>query len=177
MKETFEKLLRGESPRVPMAKELGPYRDVLDQPDTLYALLVSAHRTLYVPDGDVKNTVYAWDSRRLSPDVLTVCAWVMPRVGGPKEYRTILRSGNRLKNDANDFKFGLFGVYSDQGDVLRANESFVMIHAVTSGEKTIRLPGPRTVRNLATDEVTKNVSTMTLPMKEGDTIILQLVRP
>ncbi len=42
VKETFEKLLRGESPRVPMAKELGPYRDVLDQPDTLYALLVSA---------------------------------------------------------------------------------------------------------------------------------------
>ncbi len=46
---------------------------------------------------------------RLSPDVFTACAWVMPRVGGPKEYRTILRSGNRLKNDANDFKFGLFG--------------------------------------------------------------------
>ncbi len=68
-------------------------------------------------------------------------------------------------------------VYSDQGDVIRANESFVMIHAVTSGMKTIRLQGPRTVRNLATDEVTKNVSSVTLPMKEGETIVLQLSSP
>ncbi len=42
VKETFEKLLRGESAIVPMAKELGPYRDVLALPDTLYALLVAA---------------------------------------------------------------------------------------------------------------------------------------
>ncbi len=42
VKETFEKLLRGEVAIVPMAKELGPYRDVLALPDTLYALLVAA---------------------------------------------------------------------------------------------------------------------------------------
>ncbi len=42
VKETLERLLRGESPRVPMARELGPYNEVLSQPDTLYALLVSA---------------------------------------------------------------------------------------------------------------------------------------
>ncbi len=42
VKETFEKLLRGESAIVQMAKELGPYRDVLARKNTLYALLVSA---------------------------------------------------------------------------------------------------------------------------------------
>ncbi len=42
VKETFEKLLREESPRVQMARELGPYRDVVNRKDTLYALLVSA---------------------------------------------------------------------------------------------------------------------------------------
>ncbi len=42
VKETLVKLLRGERARVPMARELGPYRDVLSRADTLYALLVSA---------------------------------------------------------------------------------------------------------------------------------------
>ncbi len=42
VKETFEKLLRDESVFVCMADELGPYRDILNRKDTLYALLVSA---------------------------------------------------------------------------------------------------------------------------------------
>ncbi len=42
VKDVFEKLLRGECVYVAMAEELGPYRDVLGQADTLYALLVSA---------------------------------------------------------------------------------------------------------------------------------------
>ncbi len=42
VKETFAKLLRGETVLVPMAKDLGPYRDIIIRRDTLYALLVSA---------------------------------------------------------------------------------------------------------------------------------------
>ncbi len=42
VKETLRKLLRGESVIVRMAEELGPYSDILNQKDTLYALLVSA---------------------------------------------------------------------------------------------------------------------------------------
>ena len=42
MVKTLEALLRDETPRVQMAKELGPYKDILARKSTLYALLVSA---------------------------------------------------------------------------------------------------------------------------------------
>ena len=42
MVKTLEALLRDETPRVAMAKELGPYKSVKDRKDSLYALLVSA---------------------------------------------------------------------------------------------------------------------------------------
>ncbi len=42
MVKTLETLLRDETPRVQMAKELGPYKDILARKSTLYALLVSA---------------------------------------------------------------------------------------------------------------------------------------
>ena len=42
MVKTLEALLRDETPRVPMTKELGPYRQIKDRKDSLYALLVSA---------------------------------------------------------------------------------------------------------------------------------------
>ncbi|MBQ0031235.1 MAG: AAA family ATPase [bacterium] len=40
--KTLEGLLKGETPRVPMAAELGPYKFVRNRADTLYALLLSA---------------------------------------------------------------------------------------------------------------------------------------
>ena len=40
--KTLEGLLKGESPLVPMAAELGPYSFIRERPDTLYALLLSA---------------------------------------------------------------------------------------------------------------------------------------
>ena len=40
--KTLEGLLKGESPRVRMAAELGPYKFVRNRADTLYALLLSA---------------------------------------------------------------------------------------------------------------------------------------
>ena len=42
MVKTLEALLRDETPRVAMAKELGPYKSILERKDSLYALLVSA---------------------------------------------------------------------------------------------------------------------------------------
>ena len=42
MVKTLEALLRDETPRVPMAKDLGPYKSVKEKKDSLYALLVSA---------------------------------------------------------------------------------------------------------------------------------------
>ena len=42
MVKTLEALLRDETPRVAMAKELGPYKSVKERKDSLYALLVSA---------------------------------------------------------------------------------------------------------------------------------------
>ena len=41
MVKTLEQLLRDETPRVPMAKDLGPYKAIKDRKDSLYALLVS----------------------------------------------------------------------------------------------------------------------------------------
>ena len=41
MVKTLEALLRDEAPRVPMAKDLGPYKSILARKDSLYALLVS----------------------------------------------------------------------------------------------------------------------------------------
>ena len=42
MVKTLEALLRDETPRVPMTKELGPYKLIKEQKNSLYALLVSA---------------------------------------------------------------------------------------------------------------------------------------
>lgn len=42
MVKTLEALLRDETPRVQMAKELGPYKDIMANKRSLYALLVSA---------------------------------------------------------------------------------------------------------------------------------------
>ncbi len=42
MVRTLDALLRDETPRVQMAKELGPYKDVMANKSSLYALLVSA---------------------------------------------------------------------------------------------------------------------------------------
>ena len=42
MVKTLEALLRDETPRVQMAKELGPYKDIMANRRSLYALLVSA---------------------------------------------------------------------------------------------------------------------------------------
>ena len=42
MVKTLEQLLRDETPWVPMAKDLGPYRDIVKRKSALYALLVSS---------------------------------------------------------------------------------------------------------------------------------------
>jgi hypothetical protein len=53
MAKTLESLMKGQTPAVPMAKELGPYHLIRDTPQTLYALLVSAG--YLKPEGAVEN--------------------------------------------------------------------------------------------------------------------------
>lgn len=65
-------------------------------------------------------------------------------------------------------------VYMDSGDVFQANESFMMVHAVSDGEKRLRLPEARTVRNLNNDERFPATTEVRLQMKRGDTVIFQL---
>jgi len=65
-------------------------------------------------------------------------------------------------------------VYMDSGDVFQANESFMMVHAVSDGEKRLRLPEARTVRNLNNDERFPEATELRLQMKRGDTVIFQL---
>ena len=77
MVKTLEALLRGETPRVPMAKDLGPYKSIKERKDSLYALLVSTgylkvasplvegtckvaipnHEIAQVFEGDIRNKI------------------------------------------------------------------------------------------------------------------------
>ncbi len=82
-KEMLERLLRGEVTYVPMAEDLGPYRDVLARSDTLYALLVAAGYlkvasaiegglcAVRIPNHEVAQ-VFVTDVRRKIDGVLTV---------------------------------------------------------------------------------------------------------
>ena len=53
MEATLHKLMTGKSVLVPMAKELGPYKQIRDNENTLYTLLVSAG--YLKPAGEVKD--------------------------------------------------------------------------------------------------------------------------
>jgi len=50
----------------------------------------------------------------------------------------------------------------------------MMVHAVSDGEKRLRLPEARTVRNLNNDERFPEATELRLQMKRGDTVIFQL---
>jgi len=54
--ETLEALLRDGRALVPMTQELGPYAQIRDQPETLYALLVSSGYLKIVPSAEGEET-------------------------------------------------------------------------------------------------------------------------
>lgn len=66
-------------------------------------------------------------------------------------------------------------LYKESGDVLRANRSFVMLHTVSGGEKTIRLPRRYRVRNLRNNRIYPASDRITLPMREQETALFQLL--
>jgi len=59
---TLEALLRDGRSLVPMTQELGPYAQIRDRPETLYALLVSSGYLKVVPpaDGEELPEAFAW---------------------------------------------------------------------------------------------------------------------
>lgn len=64
-------------------------------------------------------------------------------------------------------------VYLSSDDVFSASESAVMIHAVTTGDKCLTLPGKRQVTDLISDEV-RTAERLTFPMRRGETRIFLL---
>ena len=61
-------------------------------------------------------------------------------------------------------------LYCDTGDNLTANQSWVGLHAVTAGEKTVRLPGLRPVYDVLNNRlVGRDLSEFTVPLRAGET--------
>lgn len=71
---------------------------------------------------------------------------------------------NRIYRDAG------VHLYCDTGDNLTANQSWVGLHAVTTGEKTVRLPGPRPVYDVLNHRVVgRDVSEFAVSLRAGET--------
>ena len=94
----------------------------------------------------------------------------------PCDWGTSIFSLNTLTPDLARGACEMLGipVYMDSGDVFQVNESFLMVHAVSDGEKRIRLPEARKVRNLNNDERYPAATELRVQLKRGDTVIFQL---
>lgn len=69
-------------------------------------------------------------------------------------------------------------VYSDEGDNLTANASWVALHTSSSGLKTLRLPGPRRVYDVFNKRsMGENVSEFQIQLEEGVTALFALDPP
>lgn len=63
-------------------------------------------------------------------------------------------------------------VYSQTNDVLDANESWISIHASSTGTKTISLPGPSTVFDIINNQlIGEDLTEFSVSMLQGDTSI------
>ena len=67
-------------------------------------------------------------------------------------------------------------LYSEGGDVLRANRSFLMLHSRSAGRKKVELPVRCDVRNLLDDSVMKEVDSFEVELDRGGTALYQLIR-
>ena len=61
-------------------------------------------------------------------------------------------------------------IYNKSGDLVRANESFLMIHASGNGRKELYLPEEQILTDLATGKSVK-AKKVTLELKNGETVI------
>lgn len=66
-------------------------------------------------------------------------------------------------------------LYNESGDVLAANASFVMLHAVHDGDKRIKLPAPVRVRELISGCESGPTRQINLKLNAGETVIYQLL--
>ena len=66
-------------------------------------------------------------------------------------------------------------LYSEPGDIVRAGASTVTLHALSSGEKRVRLKRQATVIDAATgDNLAETASELTLPMQAGERRVLYI---
>ena len=68
-------------------------------------------------------------------------------------------------------------IYSETGDILRANQNFVMLHTDKPGKKTITLPRPAKLRNLQTDVVSPASTSHSFNLDEQKTALFQILAP
>lgn len=69
---------------------------------------------------------------------------------------------------------GVF-IYNEDGDVLSASESAIMLHASSTGEKTIYLPTPKTVTDMGTcREIGRGITRFTFHLERGETALFEL---
>lgn len=69
-------------------------------------------------------------------------------------------------------------LYTDTGDVLSANASWVMLHTASAGTKTIRLPEPAHVYDIVNDTpLGENINEFTVDLPSGVTAIFALDPP
>ncbi len=68
-------------------------------------------------------------------------------------------------------------IYSETGDILRANQNFVMLHTDKPGQKTITLPHPAKLRDLQTDTVSPASASHSFDLAEQKTALFQILAP
>ena len=67
--------------------------------------------------------------------------------------------------------------YLDTKDVLQVSDGALMLHATESGPKTIRLPKPKSVTDITTDECLGIRDSWTMQMNAHETRIFLLDEP
>ena len=101
--------------------------------------------------------------------VATLPGWRSVYCGSPGLPASLLR---RIDREAG------VHVYSDEGDNLTANASWVALHAASSGLKTLRLPGPHRVFDVFNKRfMGENVSEFQIQLEEGVTALFVLDPP
>lgn len=65
-------------------------------------------------------------------------------------------------------------IYTDSGDIVSASDSALMIHASSSGNKTIRLPKSCRITDLVSGEIQENTQVFSITMHFGETALFLL---
>jgi hypothetical protein len=100
-----------------------------------------------VPQGPVKREFPDWTSIDLGEPVIAA-----------ETLREIFRAAN-------------VHIYADSGDVVSASDSALMIHASSTGEKTVRLPKPCRITDLVSGAIQEKTQVFSITMQVGETAL------